>query len=180
MDGVAEVAGGRTIGILEPSRERLALLEEWFAAEYRPLLRFAYFVAGDRDLAEDLVQEAFVRLYRAGGRVDEEGLPAYARRTIVNLSRSLWRRRRIERSALGRLHEPEAAPEASPGVRDEVWAAVLALPAGQRAVVALRFYEDMSEAQIARVLGVSAGSVKKQASRAMAKLRAQLGDRREP
>ena len=172
MNAVGEVARGTAIGIFQPSKERLEELGTWFHAEYPSLLRFAYFVSGDAAHAEDLVQEAFVRVYRAGGRVDGPGIKAYARATIVNLSRSAFRRRTIERRA---LEVPRTAEAPDLGPRDEVWRALLTLSPRQRACVALRFYEDMSERDIAQALGMSVGSVKKHTDRALGKLRDLLG-----
>lgn len=160
------------IGILEPRPERLEQLGAWFQAEYPTLLRFAYFVCRDRALAQDLVQDAFVRVYRAGGRVEEATFGAYARTTIVNLSRSAFRRRARESSAPA--PEGAVAPHDA-GARDEMWRAMQALSPRQRAVIALRYYEDLSEKETAAALGITAGSVKQHTDRAMTKLRAVLG-----
>lgn len=171
---------GIRIAVFGPSSERLARLGDWFAAEYEPLLRFAYFVTGDREAARDAVQDAFIRVWRAGGRVEEEGFPAYARRTIANLGRSRFRRLGAERRALARLpRDRDAAdpPSAAVETRDEVWTAIKRLSPQQRTIVALRFYEHQTEAQIAATLGVSAGTVKKQLSRAMERLSADLEGR---
>jgi RNA polymerase sigma-70 factor (sigma-E family) len=165
----------RAIGVFEPSRSRLDSLGEWFAAEYEPLLRFAYFLTGGAAEAEDLVHDAFVRLYRANRRIEESGFRAYARRTIVNLHRSRFRRVVIERRALAASQERTAHSDVQP--TDHVWQAILALPRGQRAVVALRYYEELSEQETAEALGVSVGTVKKQMNRAMTSLREALGER---
>jgi RNA polymerase sigma-70 factor (sigma-E family) len=178
MNAASEAIRGSPIGIFQPSRERLERLGAWFEAEYSSLLRFAYFVTGDRDVAEDLVQDAFVRIYRAGARVEEESIGAYARRTLVNLSRSRFRRATLERRPLPR-DDRAAADPADVLARDDVWRALLTLSPRQRAVVALRYYEDLSERDIAQALEMSVGAVKKQTHRAMTKLRAQLGDRRQ-
>jgi RNA polymerase sigma-70 factor (sigma-E family) len=176
MDG-AEIAIRRPrIGVFQPSRARLEQLGAWFQAEYPSLLRFAYFVTGNGSSAEDLVQDAFVRMYRAGARVEEQGLHAYARKTIVNLHRTGFRR---AARSLPRHEEAVSSDTGAFVLRDEVWNAVMTLSPRQRAVVALRFYEDMKEKDIADALGMSVGAVKKHTDRAMAKLRAQLGDRRE-
>lgn len=176
MNGSVSVAE-RAIGVFQPSRSRLDQLGEWFAAEYEPLLRFAYFLTGDAAAAEDLVQDAFVRLYRADRRIEEAGFRAYARRTIANLHRSRFRRIVVERRVLGGAHR---SPDAHlPEPTDHVWQAILALPRGQRACIALRFYEDMSEQEIANTLGVSVGTVKTQLHRAMQRLRDALGERSE-
>ena len=166
---------GPRIGIFQPSQERLAQLGVWFEAEYPSLLRFAYFVVGDTTEAEDLVQDTFVKLYRSTGRIGEIGFKGYARKTILNLHRSRLRRRSS--------HEPlelaAVQKDRDLAVEDEVWAALLTLSPRQRAVVALRFYEDITETEIASTLDMSVGSVKKHTSRAIAKLRAQLGDQEE-
>ena len=167
----------RTIGVLEPSKSRIDRLGEWFSAEYTGLLRFAYFLTGDPAAAEDLVQDAFVRLYRADRHIEAAGFRAYARRTIVNLHRTRFRRVGAERRALIASGSPEE--HRSPEPTDHVWRAILALPKGQRACVALRFYEDLSEQETALTLGVSTGTVKKQMHRAMRTLREALGERSE-
>jgi RNA polymerase sigma factor (sigma-70 family) len=167
---------GPRLGVFQPSRERLTQLGAWFNAEYPSLLRFAYFVSGDAGIAEDLVQDAFVRLYRSSGRVGDATFKAYARKTILNLARSSFVRSARERHAF------EVSSVVAPMdlvQRDEIWNALKTLSPRQRAVVALRFYEDMSEAEVAGVLEMSVGSVKKHTDRAMVKLRAQLGDRRQ-
>jgi RNA polymerase sigma-70 factor (sigma-E family) len=155
----------------------LERLGEWFAAESETLLRFAYFLTGDRAAAEDLVQEAFVRLYRADRHIEVEGFSAYARRTIANLHTSRFRRIRAERKALARHARP--GDVAAPEPVDHVWRAIQSLPRQQRACVALRFYEDMTEQVVADTLGVSLGTVKKQTHRALSTLRDVLGERSE-
>lgn len=172
MNGATEVVRGVPIGVFQPSRERLDQVGAWFEAEYPSLLRFAYFVSGDASVAEDLVQDAFVKVYRAGGRPSERGIKTYARTTILNLSRSSFRRRSIERRA---LHEQVAVDGPDLGARDEMWRALLQLSPRQRACVALRFYDDLSERDIAESLGMSVGSVKKHTDRALKRLRELLG-----
>lgn len=164
------------IGVLEPGTHRVERLGEWFAAEYGPLLRFAYFMTGDADVAQDLVQDAFVRIGRSNtARVEDAGFGSYARRTIANLARSRFRRLVTERRALPRIWQRDDAPAPDLETRDEVWTAIMQLSQQQRAIVALRFYEHMTEADIAAVLGVSAGTVKKQLSRALERCRSRLG-----
>jgi RNA polymerase sigma-70 factor (sigma-E family) len=167
---------GPLLGVFQPSRERMAQLGAWFHAEYPSLLRFAYFVSGDSGTAEDLVQDAFVRLYRSSGRVGDATFKAYARKTILNLSRTGFVRSARERHV---FESTAVFDHPDIDTRDEMWNALKTLSPKQRAVVALRFYEDMSEADVAGVLEISVGSVKKHTDRAMAKLRAQLGDRRQ-
>jgi len=177
MNGAVGTPGEAVIGVLEPSHSRLDQLGEWFAAEYESLLRFGYFLTGDPTAAEDLVHDAFVRLYRAERHIEAVGFRAYARRTMVNLNRSRFRRGRVEERALAISHRRD--DHQSPEPTDHVWRAILSLPKGQRACIALRFYEDLSEQQIAETLGVSTGTVKKQIHRAMGALRGALGERSE-
>ncbi len=138
--------------------------------------RLAYLLTGDSDLAEDLVQDAFVRLIgRLGDLRRRDAFDAYLRRTIVNLSYSAFRRRRVERAYLA----TEAArglvlPVTLPDVEaaDEMWTQLRGLAARQRAVLVLRYYEDLSEQQTADVLGCSVATVKSLTSRGLAAMRA--------
>jgi RNA polymerase sigma-70 factor (sigma-E family) len=162
-------------GILSPPATRLESLGAWYEARYPALLRFAYVISRDATAAEDLVQESFVRIYRAWRRAEEEGLDAYARRTIVNLNHSRFRRLVRERRALSAMDPIVGHGEPSLG-RDELWAALGVLTEQQRACVALRYYEGLTEPETARVLGISVGSVKRQVHRAMEKLRKKVGE----
>ena len=177
MNGAVETFGGRAIRVFKPSTTRLDRLGEWFAAEYETLFRFAYFLTGHQATAEDLVQDAFVRLFRADRRIDAEGFRAYARRTIVNLHNSRFRKLRVERKALQLQDLPNSIPATEP--IDHIWRAIQSLPRQQRACVVMRFYEDMSEQAVATALGVSLGTVKKQMHRAMSTMRKVLGERSE-
>jgi RNA polymerase sigma-70 factor (ECF subfamily) len=149
---------------------------EFVAARSTALQRTAYLLVGDWALAEDLVQTSLVKTYLAWRRLGVASVEPYARRVMVNTATSWARRRWRGELPTERLPEPPVDDGAEAAVeRDLVWRAVLRLPPRQRAVLVLRFYEDLSEAEIARMLGVSAGTVKSQASRAMATLRARLG-----
>jgi RNA polymerase sigma-70 factor (sigma-E family) len=171
MEQVAQVVEGAIdAGRSQPRLERLG---EWFTAEYDGLLRFAFLVSGNLTAAEDLVHEAFVRLYRADRRIEIAGFRAYARRTIINLNRSAFRRLIVERRAIA-AHGP-GSPAETPTVEPQLWKAVLELPRQQRACIVLRFYEGMTDHEIAETLGVGSGTVKKAMHRAMTALRAQLG-----
>lgn len=172
MQAIAIDRRGRVAGAQQARMQELGV---WFDAEYDGLLRFAYLVCGDRHLAQDLVQEAFVKMSLAGARVGHAGVKAYARTTVLNLARSRVRRAVLERRAHTRAAEVPDHGDAV-GARDEVWQAMRALSPRQRAVVALRYYEDLPEAEIAATLGMSAGSVKQHADRAMRRLRAQLNE----
>ena len=169
--------GGRAIDGASRSRRRLAHLATVFENEYEGLLRFAYFVSGDRSTAEDLVQEAFVRIYEAGDRVDLGRLRQYARRTVLNLHRSTLRRLSIRLS-----HLPKQSVSRDPADQFEhypVRSALMALRAGERACLALRFYEDMKDREIAETLGISVSAVKKRIQRGLQGVRSILGEDEE-
>ena len=154
-------------------------LEELYVRHAPAALRLAYFLTGDRDVARDLVQDAFVRVagrFRHLRQPDE--FDTYLRRTIVNLHTSSLRRLKVERSSLAReaaLTMP-TANEDDHGSRDEMWHAILGLPPRQRAAIVLRYYEDLSERQAAEVLHCSVGALNQLVVRAMANLRAQIGE----
>ena len=135
------------------------------------LLRFGYALTGDPHEAEDLVQDA---LERAGVRWKAltrtgEGPDAYVRRIMANRRISRWRRRRRETLVAEVPDRGQAGRDPLEG--EPLWQALRQLPLRQRTVIVLRYYEDCSEAEIAAVLGVSAGTVKSQAAKARAHLR---------
>ena len=148
--------------------------EAFVAARAGSLLRFGRLVASDQHAGEDLVQGALAGAFRARRGLDAGGVEAYVRRSIVNAQATRWRRL-LRREHVTR--EPPDRPVGDPadGVDDRLWAvAVLrSLPPRQRAVLVLRYVYDLDEAAIARELGVSSGTVKSQAARAMASLRSQ-------
>lgn len=140
------------------------------------LLRTARSLTANPCDAEDLLQTALTKTYLAWERIqDHRALDGYVRKALLNTRTSQWRKRRVEEFVCDELPEPEPQqgpdPAEAQAVRDALWQAVLKLPARQRAMVVLRFYEDLSEAQTAAVLGVSVGTVKSAVSRALAKLR---------
>ena len=143
---------------------------EWAASRQDRLLRAAYLMTGDRQLAEDLVQEAFIKVAMRWKKIGRENPDGYVRRVLYHDSVSWWRRRHevpVERMADG------AAP-ADPDAVDRVLVvrtALAALTAKQRAVVVLRYFDDLSEREVADVLNVSVGTVKSQTSAALARLR---------
>jgi RNA polymerase sigma-70 factor (sigma-E family) len=137
----------------------------------RELLRFAYLLTGDPHKAADLVQDALERTLLSWDRVIRKDDPeAYVRRAILNRNVSVWRRVRRERLV---AETPDIAYEPPDGraFDADLWAALATLPPRQRAVLVLRFYEDLSEAGTAAALGCSVGTVKSQTFRALAKLR---------
>jgi RNA polymerase sigma-70 factor (sigma-E family) len=154
--------------------DRDADFTAYLEARQGKLLRTAYLLTGDQHQAEDLLQTALAKLYLAWDKVrDRDSVDAYVRRIMVNENNSLWRRgwRRRELTT-------DAVPETAPthdaydeGLGAAVWAVVQTLPRKARAVVVLRYYEQMSEAETAELLGISVGTVKSQTSRALAALR---------
>jgi RNA polymerase sigma-70 factor (sigma-E family) len=154
--------------------------ESWMVARQRRLLHLAFLLTGDVHTAEDLVQTTLAKLYLAWDRVDKDGnVDAYARRILTNEHASLWRRpwkRREVSTDDFAVHEPSAVDAAYDGTGAALWTAVRALPPRQRTVIALRYYEQLTEAETAATLGISVGTVKSQASRAIATLRTRLGD----
>jgi RNA polymerase sigma-70 factor (sigma-E family) len=137
------------------------------------LLRFAHALTGDPHVAADLVQDALERTGMRWSRLDRLGDPeAYVRRAIVNGRTSRWRKLHRE-TLVDTLPDHRTAVE--PTLHDDqLWRLLATLPARQRAVLVLRYYEDMSEEQIAATLGCAPGTVKSQASKALAKLRVAL------
>jgi RNA polymerase sigma-70 factor (sigma-E family) len=147
--------------------------ERFVVAQSNPLLRFAEMLCGDRHTAEDLVQTALAKLYLSWDKVNRrESLDGYARRILVNENNSMWRRAWKRREVSTEfVPEHPTTDEYDDGQAREVWQAVQSLPPKQRSVIVLRYYEQLSEAEIAHTLGVSQGTVKSQASRALATLR---------
>jgi RNA polymerase sigma-70 factor (sigma-E family) len=159
--------------VVRRSRGKDAEFTEFMAARQNSLLRTAYLLTGDRHTAEDLVQTSLAKLYLNWDRVRRhESVDGYVRRILVNEHNSLWRRpwKRRETST-DVLPEPAATTTPPTGRDADLWAMVQRLPRRQRAAVVLRYYEELSEAETAYVLGVSVGTVKSQTSRALAAMR---------
>lgn len=156
---------------------RDAEFRDFVSARSPALLRTAYLLSGgDWALAEDLLQTAFTKAYLAWGRIqDQNAREAYVRTTLATTATSWWRRKWHGERATAVLPETAVADAGSDvDDRDALWRLVLTLPARQRAVLVLRFYEDLSEAETARTLSLSPGTVKSHTSRALATLRAEL------
>jgi RNA polymerase sigma-70 factor (sigma-E family) len=164
------------------TENREAQFREFVSARSAALLRLAYLVSGDMNLAEDLLQTTLTRTYLAWRRLDGiDSLDAYTRRVLLNTATSWWRRRwRGERPTLVIPERPVSDRADQMAERDAMWRLLGRLPARQRAVLVLRYYEDLSEADIALHLGLSVGTVKSHASRALATLRSHLGDDQAP
>ncbi|MCP9945411.1 SigE family RNA polymerase sigma factor [Streptomyces somaliensis] len=163
-------AGARTAATAYPS------FSSYVRTRGPLLLRIARSLTADPSDAEDLLQTALAKTYVAWERIeDHRALDGYVRRALINTRTSQWRKRKVDEFACDELPEPHGAPEADPAERqalhDTMWRAVMRLPARQRAMVVLRYYEDLSETQTAAVLGVSVGTVKSAVSRALGKLR---------
>ena len=176
MSSTHALAGtGVTMTGQQPDRatSRDADFAAYMQARQASLLRTAYLISGDRHTAEDLTQTAFAKLYLAWDKVRDQGsIDGYVRRIVVNEHNSLWRRawKRRELSS-DQLPEDHHHDDYDDGAGRELWDLVQTLPRRARAVVVLRYYEELSEAETAEVLGISVGTVKSQASRALAALR---------
>lgn len=159
------------------SQEQISAFGDLVEARSTALLRLAYAVVGDHQLAQDLLQEALVKVYVAWPRLREgSAAEAYARRTIVTTAIS-WRRRRS-------FHEPpvDTVPDHVTdddgdwlATHDVLWQQVRSLPPRQRTALVLRYYEDLSEAETAELMGCTVGTVKSQLSAALSKLRERVG-----
>jgi RNA polymerase sigma-70 factor (sigma-E family) len=149
---------------------------EFFAAEFWPLRRVGFLLTGDWDQAEELAQDAMARTYAVWPRVRGYDRPAaYARKVLLNRHRSLLRRAVVETRHLvasrpDDRHQPDFA-----GDDLVLWQALQHLPPRQRAAIVLRYYLDLPEAEVARLLGVPAGTVKSWTHRGLARLRDRLG-----
>jgi RNA polymerase sigma-70 factor (sigma-E family) len=149
---------------------------QFVAVRSAALLRTAYLLVGDWAHAEDVLQTALTKTYLAWKRLGEiEAVEAYARRVLVTTAMTWWRRRwHGERPTAVMPDRPTGDSTDQHIERQMLWRHVHALPARQRAVLVLRFYEDLTEVETARVLGVAVGTVKSQCARALATLRGRL------
>jgi RNA polymerase sigma-70 factor (sigma-E family) len=150
--------------------------QDFFASQYAPLRRLGFWLTGDWAQAEELAQEALVRTWWRWPVVRRHHRPEdYARKVLVNRHRSLLRRTLVETRHAGRLRPEPAGRVADPEDALMLRAALGRLSARQRAVVVLRYQLDLSEAEVARLLRLPVGTVKSTASRALARLREELG-----
>jgi len=151
----------------------------YYAARGAAMRSTAYLLCGDWHTAEDLVQTAFIKLYRAWDRVNgRDRMDGYVRRTLVRAyldhRRRPWRRESAVALEQGGAWEPAAMTDGSAEERMVLLRALAGVPPRQRAVLVLRYWEDMSEADTAELLGCSPGTVKSQAARGLLNLRARL------
>lgn len=161
MTTTTVVSGGRvttTVGF-----------DDFVAARSNRLLRTAYLLTRDHGLAEDLLQTALTRAFLAWGRIEGDPEP-YVRKILVNTYSSWWRRKWRGERPTDELPE-DAHHDQRLGESGDLWDALGRLPRRQRAVVVLRFFEDLTEAQTADLLGITVGTVKSQTSKALARLR---------
>jgi RNA polymerase sigma-70 factor (sigma-E family) len=154
----------------------MTTVEDYVAARGTALLRSAYLLTGDRLVAEDLVQSALLKVWPRWREITALGDPhAYVRRTLLTIYLS-WRRRPsfFERPLAALPERPVRG--ADPDLRLVLVAALARLPRRQRATVVLRYFEDLTEAQVAEVLGCSVGTIKSQTAKALRTLHHLLGD----
>jgi len=178
---VTTVADSLTVPVASRPAPRLGADEAvtaLYLAHYRGLVRLAALLLDDTGAAEEVVQDAYVRMHGSWRRIrDPQAAVGYLRTTVLNLARSRLRHRQVVRR-----HAPAPAPDAPSAEQgaldrlehDRVVAALRGLPDRQRECLVLRYYADLSEAEIAAAMGISAGAVKSHASRGMAALRAVL------
>jgi RNA polymerase sigma-70 factor (sigma-E family) len=179
IQAVPNLSGGAVATDVDVTAD---LLAETYQTHYASLLRLAALLLDDLGSCEDVVQEAFIRVHAARARVREpDKLLAYLRQTVVNLSRSTLRRRLIGLKLLPKpLPNAASAEEGAYDAleRDALIQALRGLQRRQREVLVLRYYADLTEAQVAAALGVSIGSVKAYGSRGIEALRARMEEHR--
>ncbi|MYS81146.1 SigE family RNA polymerase sigma factor [Embleya scabrispora] len=173
--GRAQGAAGKP-GVDEDEAE----FKEFVLGARTRLLRTAYLLTGDHHRAEDLVQTALIRVYKRWRRIDRTmGAEAYTRRIVVNLHNSWWRRKSSREQSRAELPEGVARnAHALVELHTDMWAALATLSPRTRAVLVLRYYEDLPEAEVAHILGSPIGTVKSQHARGLARLRAVLATER--
>lgn len=156
-----------------PARTGDPAFHEYVSRRSRSLLRTAFLLTGNRADAEDLVQAVLAKTYQVWDRIEDRGaLDGYVRRAMVNTHISWWRRRRLEEYPTDMVPDQVVADHSVTSDQYETLRrAVDRLPQRMRTAVVLRYFEDMTEAEIATALGVSLGTVKSTVSRAVAKLR---------
>jgi RNA polymerase sigma-70 factor (sigma-E family) len=168
--------GGERVAVVKPRMpppSEKPGFRDYVASRSGSLLRMAYLLTRNLADAEDLLQAALAKTYQAWDRIeDRNAIDGYVRRAMVNTHISWWRRRRVEEYPTDEIPDRAASDYAADSeLSDAVRRALDRLPSRMRAAVVLRYCEDMSEAQVAEVLGISQGTVKSTVSRAVAKLR---------
>ncbi|MGG8405694.1 SigE family RNA polymerase sigma factor [Streptomyces sp. 12297] len=151
-----------------------AEFQQFVSGRWSHLVRTAYLLTGDRHDAEDLTQTALAKAYRSWRRVRRSDSPeAYVRRMLVTCNSDRFRKRRVQERLTAAPPETSAGDPATAWIdeRNVLMSALATLPPRQRAVVVMRYWEDLPEGEVAQVLGCAPGTVKSQASKALAKLR---------
>ena len=179
--GVDEMVAGRDLPdvVAHGRADHAAEFDAFVAGSGSRLLRTAYLLTGDQRAAEDLLQDALLRVWSRGSRVRAAEHPlAYARRVLVTTAVSRWRASRTRTAGERLMAEPPetSTQDAKPERDDELWQAVLSLPPRQRAVMVLAYYEDLTDADTADVLGCTIGTVKSQRAKALRSLRVRLAE----
>lgn len=142
-----------------------------FDENFVSLRRLAFALVGDATVAEDIAQEAFVRLYASWRRLDRiDHAPTFLRRIVVNLCRSRSRRFAVRQRIDPLLRGPSSVDQPDVALRLDVWTALRSLPPRQRACAVLRYLEDLTDPEIGELLGCSVGTVKSQLHKARQKL----------
>lgn len=160
--------------------EAATAFDAFVVRRYGSLARFGYLLTGNRAAGEDLVQTALFKTYLRWHRMHERDDPvAYVRKAMVNTHIS-WTRRLASRELLFADPPEQVLLDESPGDLLDLWQALPSLPPRMRAVLVLRFYEDLTEIATAQVLGCSTGTVKSQTSRGLARLRQVLAEADRP
>jgi len=161
------------------NRDSRDAFKAYVTARSAALMRTAYMLTGNKADAEDLLQTALAKTYLSWDSIkDRESVDAYVRRIMLNTRTSWWRRHRhVREFATDQVPEAPVRRDDTERVdlHDALWSALEGLPKRQRAMVVLRYYEDLSEAETAAALGVSVGTVKSTTARALAKLRDHAG-----
>jgi RNA polymerase sigma-70 factor (sigma-E family) len=165
------------MSVLWTAAQRRQVFEEHLRDDARGLTQLAFCLCRDRTKAEDITAEAFARVWVRWQEGKVEDLRPYSRRTVVNLCKKSWRRELVARRYQSQL-EAVLPNQTDMGDLDLV-DAVLRLPAPQRAVIVLRYFEELSEKSVAELLGVSPGTVKSRTSRALASLRLVYGEKQD-
>ena len=162
------------VGAMDSNATRRERLAEMYERSAPGGFRLAFLLTGDRALAEDLVQDAFVRFVgRFGHLRDLDAFDGYLRRTIVNLSKNVYRRRAVERSYLERRTVEDRDQVTDPDVAESetIREALMSLPERQRAAIVLRYFEDLPESEIANLLHCRPATVRSLVARGLERLR---------
>lgn len=152
---------------VEGNYDRAGYLSKLFDENYIALRRLAFALVGDAAAAEDIAQDAFVRLYASWRRLDRlDHPPSFLRRIVVNECRSRARRHAVRERFDPLLRPPHSVEQPDVALHLDVWAALAALPPRQRMCVVLRYLEDLAHHDIAELMGCSVGTVKSQLHKA--------------